>query len=118
MPEERKFKRPLKFFTSHPDKSLRDILSWGYLEDLKVYAIKREYGLVKTKKIKQYLYGPEVKFHEQRLWGYIQKQDELNFPDWKPQQPKCIVKFDLVTREKDITLHVKHPRCLRNMPLK
>ncbi|MFS7912958.1 hypothetical protein Hanom_Chr02g00136041 [Helianthus anomalus] len=105
MPEERKFKRPLKFFTRQPDKSLGDILSWGYLEDLKVYAIKREYGaqyfeilqylktlpwwdieeLVKTKNIKQYWYGPEVKFHEQRFWGYIKKQAELNFPDWKPQ---------------------------------
>ncbi|MFS7946701.1 hypothetical protein Hanom_Chr06g00539401 [Helianthus anomalus] len=136
MLEERKFKRLLMFFTRHPDKSLGVILSWGYLEDLKVYAIKCEYGvqyfeflqdiktlpwwdveeLVKMKNIKQYWYGPEVKCREQMLWGYIKKQAELNFPDWKPQQPKHIVKIDTVTREKDITLHVKRPRCLRNMP--
>ncbi|MFS7917710.1 hypothetical protein Hanom_Chr03g00192371 [Helianthus anomalus] len=45
MVEERKFKRPLKFFTRHPDELLGDIPSWGYLEDMKVYAIKREYGV-------------------------------------------------------------------------
>ncbi|MFS7947368.1 hypothetical protein Hanom_Chr06g00547481 [Helianthus anomalus] len=45
MPKERKFKRPLQFFIRHPDKSLGDILWWGYLEDLKVYAIKREFGV-------------------------------------------------------------------------
>ncbi|MFS7909440.1 hypothetical protein Hanom_Chr01g00094641 [Helianthus anomalus] len=69
-----------------------NILSWGYLDDLKVYAIKREYmvqyfkflkdlrillwwdieELVKTKNIQQCLYGPEVRCHEQRLWGYIE----------------------------------------------
>ncbi|MFS7965402.1 hypothetical protein Hanom_Chr09g00761841 [Helianthus anomalus] len=138
MQEERKFKRPLKFFTRHPDKSLGDILSWGYLEDLKVYVIKHEYGvqyfeflsdlktlpwwnieeLVKTKNIKQYCYGSEVRFHVQRLWGYIKQQAELNFPDWKPYQPKRIEKIDLVPGEKDITLHVRRPRCLRNVPLK
>ncbi|MFS7919146.1 hypothetical protein Hanom_Chr03g00209381 [Helianthus anomalus] len=42
---KKKFKRPLQFFTDHPDKSLGDILSWGYLEDLKVYAIRREFGV-------------------------------------------------------------------------
>ncbi|MFS8019044.1 hypothetical protein Hanom_Chr15g01399231 [Helianthus anomalus] len=41
--DERKFKRPLRFFTRHPDQSHGDISSWGYLEDMKVYAIKREY---------------------------------------------------------------------------
>ncbi|MFS8021209.1 hypothetical protein Hanom_Chr16g01424771 [Helianthus anomalus] len=145
MPEEKKFKRSLKFFTRHQDKSLGDILSWGYLEDLKVYAIKREYGvqyfeflqdmktlpwwdveeLVKTKNIKQYYFGLEVKCHEQRLWDYIKQQANLNFPHRKPQQPKVfeehaskIVKIDQITREKDITLHVRHPRCLKNMPLR
>ncbi|MFS8019721.1 hypothetical protein Hanom_Chr15g01407021 [Helianthus anomalus] len=45
MPKERKYKRPLQYFTDHPDKSLGDILSWGYLEDLKLYAIRREHGV-------------------------------------------------------------------------
>ncbi|MFS8003805.1 hypothetical protein Hanom_Chr13g01218211 [Helianthus anomalus] len=74
--------------------------------------------LVKTKNIKQYYYGSEVKCHEQRLWNYIKQQAKLNFPDWKPQQPKQVVKIDPNTGEKDITLHIKRPRCLKNMPLR
>ncbi|MFS7995988.1 hypothetical protein Hanom_Chr12g01124611 [Helianthus anomalus] len=138
MPEERKFKRPLKFFMRHQDQSLGYILSWGYLEDLKVYAIKREFGvqyfkflkdiktlpwwdveeLVKSKNIQQCLWGPEVRCHEQRFWGYIREQAEANFPVWKPHYLKRVVKIDLVTGEKDITLHNKHPLCMKNMPLK
>ncbi|MFS7929923.1 hypothetical protein Hanom_Chr04g00338111 [Helianthus anomalus] len=45
MPKERKFKRHLQYFTDHPYKSLGDILSWGYLEDLQAYAIGREQGV-------------------------------------------------------------------------
>ncbi|MFS7929720.1 hypothetical protein Hanom_Chr04g00335841 [Helianthus anomalus] len=83
MPKERKYKRPQQYFTDHPDKSLGDILSCGYLEDLKVYAIRREHGvqcfeflsdiktlpwwdvveLVQTKNIKQLYYGLDVKMH-------------------------------------------------------
>ncbi|MFS7913333.1 hypothetical protein Hanom_Chr02g00140621 [Helianthus anomalus] len=94
IPEERKYKRPQKFFARQQDQSPGDILSWGYLEDLKVYAIKREYGvqyfkficdlktlswwdveeLVKIKNIQQCLWGPEVRFHEQKLWAYIKDQ--------------------------------------------
>ncbi|MFS7888837.1 hypothetical protein Hanom_Chr00s000002g01599771 [Helianthus anomalus] len=42
MPKERKFRRPLQYFTHNADLSWGDILSWGYLEDLQVYAIRRE----------------------------------------------------------------------------
>ncbi|MFS7997459.1 hypothetical protein Hanom_Chr12g01142041 [Helianthus anomalus] len=45
MPKERKLKRPLAFFTRHPNASLGDILSWGWLDDLKVYVIKGEFGI-------------------------------------------------------------------------
>ncbi|MFS8018733.1 hypothetical protein Hanom_Chr15g01395471 [Helianthus anomalus] len=114
-PKERKFKSPLQFFTDHPDKSLGDILSWGYFEDLKVYAIRREF---RTKKIKQFYYGPEVKCRDQRLWNYIKLQAKDNFPDWKPHKPMQIVKTDPVTRDKYITLKIKQPRCLKNMPLR
>ncbi|KAM0011345.1 hypothetical protein Hdeb2414_s0064g00765691 [Helianthus debilis subsp. tardiflorus] len=108
MPEERKYKRPLQLFTRHPDKSPGDILSWGYLEDLKVYKIRREFRvhyfefisdiktlpwwdveeLVQTKNIKQCYYGPEVKCHEHKLWDYIKLQAKSNFPDWKPHKLK------------------------------
>ncbi|KAM0061709.1 hypothetical protein Hdeb2414_s0004g00139321 [Helianthus debilis subsp. tardiflorus] len=137
MPKERKYKRPLQYFTYHPDKSLGDILSWGYLEDLNVYAIRREHGcqyfeflsdiktlpwwdveeLVQTKSIKQFYYGLDVKIHDQKLWNYIKHQAKYRFPDWKPQFSKQIVKFDPITGEKDVTLKIKPPRCLKNMPL-
>ncbi|XP_021986740.1 glutamic acid-rich protein-like [Helianthus annuus] len=104
MPKERKYKRPLQYFTDHPDKSLGDILSWGYLEDLQVYAIQREHRvqyfqflsdiktlpwrdmeeLVQTKNIKQFYYGLDVKMHDQKLWNYIKLQAKNKFPDWKP----------------------------------
>ncbi|KAJ0750073.1 hypothetical protein HanLR1_Chr05g0177671 [Helianthus annuus] len=135
--EERKFKRPLKFFTRHLDESIGGILSWGYLEDMKVYAIKREYGvqyikflkdirtlpwwdveLVKTKNLQQCLHSPEVRFYQQRLWRYIKYQATLNFPDWKPHRPKRTIKVDPDTGEKDITLHVRRPCCMKNMSLK
>ncbi|KAJ0508666.1 hypothetical protein HanRHA438_Chr11g0495851 [Helianthus annuus] len=108
MPKERKYKRPLQYFTDHPEKSLGDILSWGYLEDLKVYAIRREQWcqyfeflsniktlpwwdveeLVQTKNIKQFYYDLDVKIHDQKLWDYIKLQANNRFPDWKPQFPK------------------------------
>ncbi|KAJ0694019.1 hypothetical protein HanPI659440_Chr15g0603981 [Helianthus annuus] len=43
--KERKSLRALQFFTHNKDISWGDILSWGYLEDLKVYAIRREQGV-------------------------------------------------------------------------
>ncbi|MFS7997197.1 hypothetical protein Hanom_Chr12g01138851 [Helianthus anomalus] len=42
MPKERMFLRALQFFTHSNNLSWGDILSWGYLEDLQVYAIRRE----------------------------------------------------------------------------
>ncbi|MFS8019581.1 hypothetical protein Hanom_Chr15g01405441 [Helianthus anomalus] len=89
MPKERKFIRPHQYFTHTADISWGDILSWGYLEDLQVYAIRREQGvqyfeflsdiktlpwwdveeLVQTKNIKQFYYGLDVKQHDQHLWN-------------------------------------------------
>ncbi|XP_022007728.1 uncharacterized protein LOC110906994 [Helianthus annuus] len=138
MPEERKFKRPLKFFKSYLDESLRDILSWGYLDDLKEYTIKHEFEvqyfeyvkdlkmlpwwdveeLVKMKNIQQLEWSPEVRYYESKLWYYIRGQARDKFPEWKPRYPKQTIKIDPVTGEKDITLHVKRPGCLKSMPLK
>ncbi|XP_021995588.1 FK506-binding protein 3-like [Helianthus annuus] len=81
MPRERKSLRALQFFTHSKNISWGVILSWGYLEDLQVYAIRQEQGvqyfeflsdirtlpwwdvdeLVKTKNIKQFYHGLEVK---------------------------------------------------------
>ncbi|MFS7947963.1 hypothetical protein Hanom_Chr06g00554341 [Helianthus anomalus] len=138
MPEEGKFKRPLKFFKSYPNESLGYILSWGYIDDLKVYTIKREFKvqyfeyvkdlktlpwwdveeMVKIKNIQQLEWGPEVRYYESKPWYYIRGQARDKFREWMPQYPKQTVKIDPITGEKDITLHVKHPRCLKNMPLK
>ncbi|KAM0056062.1 hypothetical protein Hdeb2414_s0006g00213661 [Helianthus debilis subsp. tardiflorus] len=137
MAKERKSLRALQYFTHDKDLSWGDILSWGYLEDLKVYAIRREQGvqyfrcisdiatlpwwdvdeLVVTKNIKQFYYGPEVKQRDQKLWNYIKYQASINYPDWKPQFPKRIVKYT-AKGEKDVTLDVKPPKCLKSMPLR
>ncbi|KAM0012684.1 hypothetical protein Hdeb2414_s0049g00749991 [Helianthus debilis subsp. tardiflorus] len=137
MPKERKSLRALQYFTHDKDLSWGDILSWGYLEDLKVYAIRREQGvqyfrcisdiatlpwwdvdeLVVTKNIKQFYYGPEVKQRDQKLWNFIKYQASINYPDWKPQFPKRIVKYT-EKGEKDVTLDVKPPKCLKSMPLR
>ncbi|MFS7936745.1 hypothetical protein Hanom_Chr05g00419381 [Helianthus anomalus] len=104
MRKERKSLRALQFFTHSKSISLGDILSLGYLEDLQVYAIRREKGvqyfeflsdirtlpwwdvdeLVKTKNIKQLYHGLEVKKHDQHLWNYVKLQAKNGYPDWKP----------------------------------
>ncbi|KAJ0710535.1 hypothetical protein HanOQP8_Chr09g0313531 [Helianthus annuus] len=137
MPKERKSLRALQFFTHNKNISWGDILSWGYLEDLKVYAIRQEQGvwyfeylsdirtlpwwdvdeLVKIKNIKQFYHGLEVKQHDQRLWNYVKLQAKAGYPDWKPQRPKQIVTM-LENGEKDINMDIKPPRCLKNMPLR
>ncbi|MFS7950723.1 hypothetical protein Hanom_Chr07g00586541 [Helianthus anomalus] len=111
MPKERKYIRPLQYFTHDKNISWGDILSWGYLEDLQVYAIRREQSvqyfeflsdiktlpwwdvdeLVQAKNIKQYYHDLEVKQHDQRLWNYVELQAKAIYPDWKPHRPKQIV---------------------------
>ncbi|MFS7907126.1 hypothetical protein Hanom_Chr01g00067591 [Helianthus anomalus] len=112
MPKERNFIRPLQFFTHDKNISWGDILSWGYLEDLQVYAIRWGQG-----NIKQFYHGLDVKQHDQHLWDYVKQQSKARYPDWKPQYPKQIVTF-LENGEKDVTLDVKPPRCLKNMSLR
>ncbi|MFS7997569.1 hypothetical protein Hanom_Chr12g01143291 [Helianthus anomalus] len=116
MPKERKFIRPLQFFTD--DASI----SWGvqyfeFLSDIKILPWWDVDELVQTKNIKQFYYGLEVKQHDQHMWNYVKQQSKERYPDWKPQYPKQIVTI-LENREKDITLDVKPPRCLKNMPLR
>ncbi|MFS7946078.1 hypothetical protein Hanom_Chr06g00531801 [Helianthus anomalus] len=89
-----------------------------FLKDMRTLPWWDVEELVKTKNLQQCLHGPEVRFYEPRLWRYIKYQATLNFPDWKPHRLKCTVNVDPVTWEKDITLHVRRPRCMKNMPLK
>ncbi|MFS7996778.1 hypothetical protein Hanom_Chr12g01133831 [Helianthus anomalus] len=123
-PKERKFRRPLQYFTHNADLTLVDILSWGYLEDqqflsdIKTLPWWDVEELVQTKNIKQFYYGLDVNQHDQHLWDYIKLEAENRFPEWKPQFPKQDIKVDPVTGRKDITLIIKPPRCLKNMPLR
>ncbi|MFS7944793.1 hypothetical protein Hanom_Chr06g00516451 [Helianthus anomalus] len=108
--KERKFIRPIHYFTHDKDISWGDILSWGYLEDLHVYAIRWDQGvqyfeflsdiktlpwwdvdeLVQVKNRKQFYQGLDVKQLDQHLWYYV-KQQSKSVPDWQPQFPKKIV---------------------------
>ncbi|MFS7997616.1 hypothetical protein Hanom_Chr12g01143881 [Helianthus anomalus] len=120
MPKERKFRRPLQYFTHNADLSLGDILSWGYLEDLKVYAIRCEQSVRHFEflsDIQTLPWWDVEELHDQRLWNYIKWQAKNRFLGWKPQFPKQDIKIDLVRKEKDITLIIKPPRCLKNMSL-
>ncbi|MFS8006519.1 hypothetical protein Hanom_Chr14g01250151 [Helianthus anomalus] len=120
MPKERKFIRPLQYFTHDANISWGDILSWGYLQDLQVHKDPPWWNideLVQTKNIKQFYYGLEVKQHDQHLWDYVKPQSKARYPNWKPQYPKQLVTI-LENGEKDVTLDVKPPRCLKNMPLR
>ncbi|MFS7960816.1 hypothetical protein Hanom_Chr08g00707461 [Helianthus anomalus] len=118
MPKERKFIRPLEYFTHDAN------ISWGRYTVLGLSGRSTSTlpwwdveELVQTKNIKQFYYGLDVKQHDQHLWDYIKQQAKARFPDWKPQFPKQIVTI-LENGEKDITLDIKPPRCLKNMPLR
>ncbi|MFS7904220.1 putative transcription factor bZIP family [Helianthus anomalus] len=122
MPKERKTLRALQYFTHNKDLSWGHILLLGstifeYLSDISTLPWWDVDELVKTKNIKQLYYGLEVKQHDQHLWNYIKWQEKNGYPDWKPQYPKQIVTI-LENGKKDITLDVKPPRCLKNMPLR
>ncbi|MFS7928272.1 hypothetical protein Hanom_Chr04g00318861 [Helianthus anomalus] len=118
MPKERKFIRPLQYFMHNVDLSWGDILSWGYLEDLQVYAIRRVQYFEFLSDIKTLPWWDVEELHDQHLWDYIKLQTKERFPDWKLQYPEKDIKIDPVTGDKDITLIIKLPRCLKNMPLR
>ncbi|MFS7919118.1 hypothetical protein Hanom_Chr03g00209101 [Helianthus anomalus] len=88
-----------------PQTVLQETLLEGKKNWFKVYVIHREQGV-------QYF---EFLSDIQTLpWWDV---EELVFLDWKPQYPKQDIKIDPVTKYKDISLIIKPPRCLKNMPL-
>ncbi|MFS7935308.1 hypothetical protein Hanom_Chr05g00401961 [Helianthus anomalus] len=89
-----------------------------FLSDIKTLPWWDVEELAQTKNIKQFYYGPDVKIHDEKLWRYIKLQAKEKFLDWKLHYPKQIVNIDAATGEKDITLKIKPPRCLKNMPLR
>ncbi|MFS8007268.1 hypothetical protein Hanom_Chr14g01259011 [Helianthus anomalus] len=95
-------------------------MSRGYLEDLQVYAIRRELGVQYFKffsDIETVPWWDVEELHDRHLWDYIKQQAKARFPDWKPQFPKQIVTI-FESGDKDITLDIKPSRCLKNMPLR
>ncbi|MFS7996997.1 hypothetical protein Hanom_Chr12g01136541 [Helianthus anomalus] len=85
-----------------------DVQYFKYLKDIKTLPWWDVEEFVQTKIIQIDILNEEH-FHEARLWGVIKYQAMNGFRDWKPQYPKKIVKIDLVTGEKDVTLHIKRP---------
>ncbi|MFS7954043.1 hypothetical protein Hanom_Chr07g00625681 [Helianthus anomalus] len=95
MPAERKFRRPLAFFTRNKDISVGDIISWGWIPELKVFAIKREYGVQYFKYLNDIkslpwwdmkelcrtkLINYQLRQCDQKMWRFIRYEARHNFP--------------------------------------
>ena len=132
LPRERKFRRPLAYFTRNKDESLGDILSWGWFKEIDAYAIKREYGVqyfryladLKTLPywdMEELVQTPNVTYFmkpiDQLMWKMIKYEAGKGWRRWKPFIPKRRIKYNKETGEKDVTLMMKRPRAMRNMPL-
>ncbi|MFS7987515.1 hypothetical protein Hanom_Chr11g01023931 [Helianthus anomalus] len=116
MPKERKSLKTLQF--SLIEKIFHGgVQYFEFLSDIRTLPWWDVDELVKTKNIKQFYHGLEVKQHDQRLWNYAKLQAKAGYPDCKPQRPKKIVTI-LENGEKDITLDIKPPRYLKNLPLR
>ncbi|MFS8002404.1 hypothetical protein Hanom_Chr13g01201691 [Helianthus anomalus] len=117
MPKERKFKRPLVFFTRHLDVSLGDILSWGWIEKLKVHAIRREFG-VQYFSISRRHQNSAVVGHVGAVSDQVYKvRDEMDRTKIVAHYPKKVTKIDPVTKENDVTLHIKRSQAMKDMSL-
>ncbi|KAJ0547491.1 hypothetical protein HanIR_Chr08g0372821 [Helianthus annuus] len=73
---ERKFKRPLKYYKRDRNVSLGDIISWGFLPQVNVYAIRREFGV--------------------QYFEYI--QDIMSFPWWDVEELSKVRTLDYPER--------------------
>ncbi|XP_021991111.1 WEB family protein At4g27595, chloroplastic-like [Helianthus annuus] len=78
---EIKFKRPLKFYKRDREISLGDIISWGFLPQVNVYAIRREYGVQHFEYIQDIMSLPWWDVEE------LSKVRTLNYPIRKHDVP-------------------------------
>ncbi|XP_022030948.1 BAG domain-containing protein Samui-like [Helianthus annuus] len=102
---ERKFKLPLKFYKRDREISLGDIISWGFLPQVNVYAIRREYGVQYFEYIQDIMSLPwwdveelskvrtlnyPIRKHDVPIWGLMKYEAFKNFKNWKPHYPKKV----------------------------
>ncbi|MFS7967692.1 hypothetical protein Hanom_Chr09g00788731 [Helianthus anomalus] len=108
MPKERKFIRPLQYFTHNFFEFLSDIktLPWWDVEEL-----------VQRNNIKQFYYGLDVKQHDQHMWDYISCKKMRDFQIGSRSFQNIFFTI-LESGAKDITLDIKPLRCLKNMLLR
>ncbi|MFS7992873.1 hypothetical protein Hanom_Chr12g01087401 [Helianthus anomalus] len=81
---ERKFKRPLKYYKRDRDVSPGDIISWGFLPQVNVYAIRREFGV--------------------QYFEYI--QDIMSLPWWDVEELFKVRTLDYSVRKHDVPIWV------------
>ncbi|KAJ0581070.1 hypothetical protein HanHA300_Chr04g0136741 [Helianthus annuus] len=79
---ERKFKRPLKYYKRDRDVSLGDIISWGFLHQVNMYAIMREFGV--------------------QYFEYV--QDIMSLPWWDVEELSKVRTQDYPVRKHDIPI--------------
>ncbi|XP_022024781.1 FK506-binding protein 4-like [Helianthus annuus] len=96
---ERKFKRPLKYYQRDRSISLGDIISWGFLPQVNAYAIRRECGVQYFEKLHHVMslpwwdvdelsivrtLGYSVRKNDIAMWGLIKFEALKDFKHWKP----------------------------------
>ncbi|XP_035843966.1 pre-rRNA 2'-O-ribose RNA methyltransferase-like [Helianthus annuus] len=129
---ERKFKRPLKFYKRDRDVSLGDIISWGFLPQVNVYAIRREFRVQYFEYIQDIMSLPSwdveelskvrtldypVRKHDVPIWGLMKFEACRGFKHWKPHYLKKVRRVNPETGNEETILHVKKPRVIKNIPV-
>ncbi|KAM0049181.1 hypothetical protein Hdeb2414_s0008g00282891 [Helianthus debilis subsp. tardiflorus] len=128
----RKFKRPLKYFQRDQNVSLGDIISWGFLQQVNAYAIRREYGVQYFARLYDIMSLPwwdvdelaKVKWldyplrkNDVAMWRYIKYESLREFHKWKPHYPKRVQRFNPETGVEETILNVKPPRMMKTIPM-
>ncbi|XP_022020239.1 MATH and LRR domain-containing protein PFE0570w-like [Helianthus annuus] len=129
---ERKFKRPLKYYQRDRSISLGDIISWGFLPQVNAYAIRRECGVQYFERLHDVMslpwwdvdelskvrkLGYPVRKNDIAIWGLIKFEALKNFKHWKPHYPKRVRRVNPETGNEEIILNVKNSKAMKNIPV-
>ncbi|XP_022024610.1 uncharacterized protein LOC110924946 [Helianthus annuus] len=129
---ERKFKRPLKFYQRDRSISLGDIISWGFLPQVNAYAIRRECGVQYFERLHDIMslpwwdveelskvrtLGYKLRKNDVAMWGLIKFEALKNFKHWKPHYPKRVRRVNPETGNEEMILNVKKPKVMKNIPV-
>ncbi|MFS7905107.1 hypothetical protein Hanom_Chr01g00043851 [Helianthus anomalus] len=129
---ERKFKRQLKYYKRDRDVSLGDIISWGFLPQVNVYAIRREFGVQYFEYIQDIMSLPwwdveelskvrtlnyPVRKHDVAIWGLMKFEAFRGFKHWKPHYLKKVRRVNPETGNVETILKIKKPKVLKNIPV-